>query len=233
MRAAARGDRMKAQGYLSDRELEDLQLKQRQAEVAYDEARLALSRTQITAPFAGRVASRTVQLGETVTAGRECFRVVNANPLLARLYLPERELANIRVGQTATAMLESAPGRPWAARVTLVNPVVDEAHGTFKVTLEVPNPRGEIRPGAFARIRIQAGHVADALLVPRRGVLSEDGDTFVFVARGDSAVRVPIRLGVEDRDTVQVVQGLAAGDRVVTVGHGGLKQGARIKAATL
>jgi multidrug efflux pump subunit AcrA (membrane-fusion protein) len=75
--------------------------------------------------------------------------------------------------------------------------------------------------------------VTDALLVPRRGVLSEDGDTFVFVARGDSAVRVPVRLGVEDRDTVQVVQGLVAGDRVVTVGHGGLKPGSRIKVATL
>jgi membrane fusion protein (multidrug efflux system) len=139
----------------------------------------------------------------------------------------------VEVGQRAWIALEPHPDEPVAARVSLVNPVVDQANGTFKVTLEIPNPRGELRPGSFARVRVETARIADALLMPRRGVLNEDGEPFVFVARGDSAVRVAIRLGAVDRDTVQVLHGLAAGERVVTVGHGGLRPGARIRPVTL
>ena len=91
-----------------------------------------------------------------------------------------------------------------------------------KVTLELPNPGGALRPGAFARVRLKTGSFANALLLPRRGVVSEDGEDYVFVARGDSAVRVPVKIGAIENDTAQITTGLTRGDRVVTVGQGAL-----------
>jgi membrane fusion protein (multidrug efflux system) len=232
-RDAERGRQMREQGFLSQREVESLEVRRRETWVALEQARLDLARTEITSPFAGRVVARSVNLGETATVGRECFRVVDFDPVLARVHFAERDLGRVRAGQRAWILSDSGPAGGVAGRVTLVNPVVDEAHGTFKVTVEATNAGGVLRPGAFARVRIESERVADALLMPRRGLLEEDGEQFVFVARGDSAVRVPVRIGAAAHDTVQVVAGLVAGDRVVTLGQGGLRPGARIRPVRL
>jgi len=232
-READRGRQLRERGFLSDKEADDLEWRRRSAAVALHEAQYALTQTRLAAPFPGRVTARMVNLGETVTPGRECFRVEEFNPLLARLYFPERELARVRAGQGARLTLDALPGQAFEARVSLVNPVVDRANGTFKVTLEVRDPRSLLRPGNFARVQLRTGGYADALVVPQRAMVSEDGESFVFVARGDTVVRVPVRVGAVSGDTAQVLAGLAAGDRVVTVGQGGLKQGARIKPVRL
>jgi membrane fusion protein (multidrug efflux system) len=228
-REAERADQLHSQGYMSPKEQDDLVLKRRTAEVELEQRRYELGLTRIVAPFAGRVVERMIHLGETVTPGKSCFAMVDFDPVRARLYFPERDLAAIRVGQQALVTLDSHPGKVYAAVVSLVNPVVDQSNGTFKVTLELPNPGGALRPGAFARVRLKTGSFASALLLPRRGVLTEDGEDYVFVARGDSAVRIPVTLGAIENDTAQITTGLAAGERVVTVGQGGLKQGSKIR----
>lgn len=232
-REAERGRQLSQQGFLSPKELDDLDLKQRSAEVELAERRHDLDNTRIVAPFAGRVTDRMIHLGETLMPGRECFRLVDVMPMLARVYFPERELTHIRVGEAAVVEVDAHPDREFPARVTLVNPVVDRSNGTFKVTLEVRDQGGLLRPGSFARVRIRTGDFADALLIPRRAVVNEDGEDFVFVAHGDTVARVPIRIGATTGDTSQVLGGPARGDSIVTVGQGGLKQGSRIKSIRL
>jgi membrane fusion protein (multidrug efflux system) len=232
-REAERGRQLREQGYLSEKELDDLEWGQRNAVVTVHEAEYALTQTRLTAPFSGRVTARLVNLGETVTPGRECFRVEDFDPLLARLYFPEQELARVRVGQAAMLSVDAHPQHLFEARVSLVNPVVDRANGTFKVTLEVRDPKGLLRPGNFARVRLRTGSFDDVLLLPQRAMVEEDGERFVFVARGDTVARVPVSIGAVSGDTAQILAGLADGDSVVTVGQGGLKQGARIKPVQL
>jgi len=224
-----RASRMQSEGYLSSKEWDDIQLRLRNAKLELDQARYNLSQTRITAPFAGRVTERAINLGETVSPGATCFRLIDFNPVLVRLYFPERELERVRVGQAAALTLDAQPGRTFSAKVALVNPVVDHSNGTFKVTLEAPNPGGLLRPGSFARVRLKTGSFADALLLPRRGVLTEDGEQFVFVARGDTVARARVSVGAVEGDQAQILAGLVAGDRVVTVGQGGLRPGARIR----
>ena len=228
-----RGKQLSAQGYLSPHDLDDLELKLRNATVDLEQARVDLSHLAIVAPFAGRVVARSVQLGETVTEGRECFRLDDFSPILARLYFPERDLARVRVGQAGVLTLDAQPGRAYPGRVALVNPVVDRANGTIKVTLEFENRDGALRPGAFGRVRLQTGAFPGALLVPRRALVTEDGEDYVFLAQADSVVRRAVQVGAVEGEHAQIVRGLAAGDRVVTVGQGGLKPGAHIKAVTL
>ena len=232
-RDSERGRQLGQQGFLSTKDLDDLDLKLRSADVELAQRRHDLDEMRIVAPFTGRVTDRMVQLGETVMPGKECFRLVDVNPMLARVYFPERELPHVRVGQAATLEVDAHPGREFPARITLVNPVVDHNNGTFKVTLEVRDPDGLLRPGSFARVRIRTGEFDDALPIPRRATVNEDGEDFVFVARGDTVARVPIRIGATTGDTSQILAGLSRGDSIVTVGQGGLKQGSRIKSVRL
>lgn len=228
-----RGKQLEAQSYLSEKELDDLELAVRNAWVGLEQARYELSQMRIEAPFTGRVVERMINLGENLTAGKVCFRLADFHPLRARLYFPERDLQRVRVGQGAELTLDTHPGRTFQAKVSLVNPVVDRNNGTFKVTLDLPNSDGQLRPGAFARARVQTGAFDDALLLPRRGVLTEDGESYVFVARGDSVQKIAVTLGAVEHDTAQILSGLIAGDSVVTVGQGGLKPGSKIKPVTL
>jgi membrane fusion protein (multidrug efflux system) len=228
-READRGRQLKGQGYMSDKEIDDLELKLRQAQVEHEQAKHNLSQMRIVAPFSGRVTDRMVSLGETVPQGKECFRMAEFEPLLARVYFPERELPYVHVGQTATIEVDSSPGVLFPAKVSLVNPMVDRANGTFKVTLEVHDAQGRLRPGGFARARIRTGSFDDALLMARRAIVDEDGESYVFVARRDTVARTKIQVGAISGDTVQVLGGIAEGDSVVTVGQGGLKTGAKIK----
>ncbi len=228
-REMERGTQLMQQHLIADRDFDDLQLKHKSAVVAVKQARYDLAQTRIVAPFSGRVTARLVNAGESVVAGKDCFTIAEFSPILARVYFPERELPHVRVGQTATLSFDDLGGDPHAARVELVNPTVDRGTGTFKVTLAIDNADGTLRPGTFARVKLETAHVQNALLMPKKGLLTEDGETYVFAARGDSAVRVPVTVGAVSGDTAQVVAGLRAGDRVVTVGQGGLKQGTKIR----
>jgi membrane fusion protein (multidrug efflux system) len=229
VRDADRGRQLGQQGYMSTKDFDDLDMKKRTAEVELEQRRYDLANMRIVAPFSGRITERMIQLGETVMPARECFRLVDTEPLRARLYFPERELPRMRVGLEANIEVDAHPGRSFPARVALVNPVVDRSNGTFKVTLEVRDPHGMLRPGSFARAKIRTGAFDDALLVPRRAMLEEDGEDFVFVAKGDTVRRVAVTVGAISGDVAQILAGLAPGESVVTVGHGGLKQGSRIK----
>ena len=229
-REATRGRQLHERGVQAQATLDDLTFKVRTAKENLAQAEYDLAQTRIVAPFSGRVVGRFIQLGETVTPGKECFRVDDFDPLLARIYFPEREQSRVHVGQMATLTMDAHPGKSFPARVTIVNPSVDRGNGTFKVTLEVADRSGELRPGSFARVRLEAASYADVVVLPRKAVVTEDGDSYVFVAQGDSVNRVAIRVGAISGDTAQILAGLDPGTKVVTVGQGGLKQGARIKA---
>ena len=228
-RELARGKQLKEKAMISDKELDDLDMKERVAWQELEQARYDLSQTNITAPFGGRVLERMVHLGETVTPNTDCYRLADMTPLRARVYFPERELNRVLVGQTAELETDTRVGHKYAARVAIVNPAVDLSNGTFKVTLEIHDKTGDLRPGTFCRVRLLTGTFHDAICLPRRALLSEDGDNFVFLAAADSVNRVKVNVGAISGDTVQILAGVKPGDSVVTVGQGGLKQGSKIK----
>jgi RND family efflux transporter MFP subunit len=228
-----RGKQLKTRSLVSDKELDDMELKMRGAWRDLEQARYDVALMRITAPFAGRVTDRFINLGETVTIGKDCFRLADFSPLRARLYFPERELNRVREGQEATLELDAHPGKQFAGIVRLVNPGIDRANGTFKVTVDITDKEGLLRPGNFARVRVRTGTFGDALVLPRRAIVSEDGEDFVFVARADSVNRVRVHVGAIAGDNAQIVAGITEGDSVVTIGQGGLKQGSKIKPVRL
>jgi membrane fusion protein (multidrug efflux system) len=200
---------------------------------ADDIARLNLSYSQIRAPFAGVVSSRHIKMGQEIAVGSKLFRVTNPMPLKASVFVPERELARLKPGQSASISVDALAGRVFPAVVKLVSPTVDSATATFKVTLEVNDPKGALKPGMFSRAGIVFERRPDALTIPRVALLDTDGSENVFVVIAGKAEQRTIRTGLSNAGKVEVIEGLEGAEQVVIVGQTGLKDGNPVRVVTL
>ena len=200
---------------------------------ADDIAQLNLSYSTIRAPFAGIVSTRHIKLGQEIAVGVSLFRVTDPTPLKANVFVPERELARLKPGQAASISVDALAGRQFPATVHLVSPVVDAATATFKVTLEVNDPKGDLKPGMFSRVGIVFERRAEALSVPRVALLDTDGSSNVFVVANGKAEQRAIKVGLSNAGRIEVVEGLKGGEQVVIVGQNGLKDGNPVRVVML
>jgi membrane fusion protein (multidrug efflux system) len=198
-----------------------------------DMAQLNLSYSEIRAPFAGIVSMRHVKLGQEIAIGTSVFRVTDPTPLKGNVFVPERELARLKPGQPASISVDALAGRNFPAIVKLVSPVVDAATATFKVTLEVNDPKGDLKPGMFARVGIVFERRPDALTIPRIALLDTDGASNVFVVNAGKAEQRAIRTGLSNAGRIEVIEGLKGEEQVVVVGQNGLKDGNPVRVVTL
>lgn len=193
-------------------------------------AQLNLKYTQIVAPISGYVAERLVRVGNLVEVYQPVFRIASYDPLLAVLHVPERELSVLRKGLAATVTLDALPNKTFSGEVIRISPVVDPATGTFRVTAEIRDPEQILKPGLFGRVDILYDMRRDVPLVPRSAVITEDEASHVFVVGEDSNVlRRPVKLGYERNGHVEVIEGVAAGEKVVTAGKGSLNEGSHVE----
>ena len=193
------------------------------------QAELEISRTQIRAPFSGHVTQRVVELGRTVRNLDALFKLGAFSPLYADVHLSEREAHQVKPGQLAVVKLGVDESVKCNGRVDRISPVVDQSSGTVKATVELTSTGGGLKPGAFVRVEIQTDTRPDAILIPKKAVLEEDGEHYVFIANGDTAKRTKVLLGYEWSGQVEIRQGVSAGAKVVVAGHGTLKDGGKIK----
>lgn len=225
---------MAAEELASAEELETAHSALSSAEADEGLARLNLEYTTVTAPFAGRVTRRLVNLGDNISSGTPLFAVADFDPLLARVHVPSREFRKLSVEQKVELVLDST-GERIEGRITLISPVIDPTSGTIKLTVDVPDYPQGTRPGDFASVRIVTEMRSTALLVPRTAVLSEHGENVVYaVVAGEppTAERRVVETGFTDDEHTQIMSGLAAGDQVVVKGQRSLKQGSKLKILT-
>jgi membrane fusion protein (multidrug efflux system) len=142
------------------------------------------------------------------------------------MYLPENEISDIHVGQKVSVEPDNDPDRSFFGKVVRIAPEVDERTGTVKVTAET---HGEAIPGSFARVKIITDTREGKLTIPRRGLVSDAGDLYVYVAEADTVRKAPVRVGYQDEDHAEVLSGVEHGDSVVVVGVGGLRTGTKVR----
>ena len=110
-----------------------------------------------------------------------------------------------------------------------VAPVLDPATRTAPIEIEIPNPGFRLKPGMYARVTVTTDERKDALVVPTNAVVDYTGRRGVFVAAGDSTVTFrPVRVGIEESEQIEILDGVAEGDRVVTTGAAALRDGDRV-----
>jgi membrane fusion protein (multidrug efflux system) len=119
---------------------------------------LELEKNRITTPFDCLVARRYAREGQSVARGDRLFWVTAEAPLLLRFTLPEKFLGRVKIGQTLPLTSPDLPQETHTARIKEVSPVVDPSSGTFDVLVELTGPRGELRPGMTATVRVDAPH---------------------------------------------------------------------------
>ncbi len=202
------------------------QLEAQQAMV--DLARLELSHAAITAPFAGVVSERMLRLGNMVDTITPVFVVTAMDPLRAVLHVPERELGRLSAGQSAELRADALPGQRFPGKVARVAPVVDAQSGTVRVTIEVSDSSGALRPGMFGRFEIVHDRRDDVVLVPVEAVISEDGRHSVFVIEDGQARRRSVVTGYRNNGHFEIIEGLSPGERVVTTGQNALRSGSLV-----
>ena len=218
---------------------------------AYQAANIQLSYTRIVAPVDGVIAQRDIKIGNLVQANQNLFRIVGMNPLQAVLNVPERQLGILKAGQAVQLEADALPGKKFAGTILRIAPVVDPASGTFRVTCQFRDASAVLRPGMFARIDIVYDQRPDALTVPRSALVEEDGQTSVFVVdkappaakaeagktatkaqaaapAGFIAHRQLVKTGYSDGDKVEIISGLNAGARVITVGRNAVRDGTAV-----
>ena len=199
------------------------------AEQELAEAQWALSKTTIRAPFKGRVTSRMTQAGQHVQVGDELFQVTDFDPLIARIYLPERDVIGLSEGREVRIRLNAAQEVAFAGKIRQISPIVDTATGTVKITVEANESPAGVRPGSFVTVDIVRETRAATLLIPREAVLRELQKAHVFIASNDIAEKRAITLGLEEGDYVEALSGVVAGETVIVAGQGGLRDGSPVK----
>ncbi|HSL22867.1 MAG TPA: efflux RND transporter periplasmic adaptor subunit [Vicinamibacterales bacterium] len=199
------------------------------AQVRTGEARLAKS--SITSPMDGVVAERNVNVGdrvENVGGGGTMFRIVDNRLLNLTVTVPSPRLGSLKVGQRLEFTADAVPDRTFTGRVMFINPAVDVASRAAKVIGEVPNADGALKEGLFVRGRILTVVRTNVLQVPREALVNwnvADGTADVFIVAGEKAEKRAVRTGAANGASVEIRDGLASGEQVVTRGAFALRHG--------
>jgi len=221
------------------------------AKLAVERAQVALSYTELRAPFAGVIADRKIQVGDNVSTAEEAFTIVDLSDLRTVFHRPQRELALFAgIGAIAnggggggfeeievTATAEALPGHTFTGQIERISPNIDATSGSFRVTVRLDEESDGLRllPGMLLRLKLVTERHPDALAVSKRALRREGDATILFVAREGVAERLVVEEGFSDDDYVEVrVLGeaeLEPGMEVIVVGNRELEDGKEIEIA--
>jgi RND family efflux transporter MFP subunit len=192
------------------------QVKSAQANV--DRLQQLVGFESIYAPFDGTVTVRNVDVGTLIDAGasRELFHLADEHILRVYVNVPQPYSQACVPGLTATLTLAEFPGRSFEGKVVRTAKAIDLASRTLLVEVDVPNPKGELYPGAYAQVHFKIRNPQPTLIIPVPALLFRSEGLRVGIVQGDKAKLVPITIGRDDGKTVEVVTGLNASDLVIT-----------------
>ena len=197
-----------------------------EAALALVEARLA--KTEIKAPFSGIIGLRSVSVGDYVKEGADLVNLEAIDPLKVDFRVPEVYLRQVQAGQSLEIALDAYPNRSFDGRVLAVNPLVDAAGRSVVIRAQVKNQDASLRPGMFARVRLITKDVSEALVVPEQALVPQGNEQFVFKVVDNRAVRTKVDVGQRRDGKAEILNGVAAGDIIVTAGQLRLRDGAPV-----
>ena len=208
---------------------QQVQFEYERQKAAYALAELSLKYTSIKTPISGVVAERKVKVGNMVLQNQDIFRVSGLDPIIAVLHVPERQLERMKAGQRSVLKIDALGGLNFEGYIKRISPIVDSRTGTVKVTIEVKDSTGRVRPGMFARVKIVYDVHAGTTLAPKDGIIAEDRESTVFVVQDSTAYKRTVVIGYTNTTHVEILEGLMPGDTIVTTGKGSLKDSTKVE----
>lgn len=217
------------------------ELEKSQAQV--EALKATIARKAVTAPFAGIAGIRQISIGQFMDVGVELVSLYSLSPLYLNFSFPESSLSQVRVGQTVQFETDTLPGEQFSAAISAINPQVDPITRNIWAQASLPNTDGKLRPGMFARLRVQLSSEQSVIPIPASSVMYAPYGDSVFVieaaaadgkqqdqaAPGQRVVRQQfIKLGPARGDQVAVLSGLKPGEEIVSAGAFKLMPGAAV-----
>ena len=230
--AESRSQYQRSRELYTTKVLSDSQIEQIEATFKANEARVASARsrlgdTVVSAPFAGRVGLRRISVGSLISPGTVITTLDDTSSIKLDFTIPETFVSAVQTGLKIVARSVSYPDESFEGTVSSIDTRVDPATRSVTVRALLPNPKGLLKPGMFLTVRLSRGAI-DALMVPEEALVPEQGNMFVFVVTDGVAEKRQVRIGQRRVGDVQVAEGLAEGELVVTEGTQKLRDGAAV-----
>jgi RND family efflux transporter MFP subunit len=203
-----------------------------QAEARLQELRLNLASTEVRSPVNGFVGKRNVDAGAWVSTNAPVASVVEISSLRLVANVVEKDLRFVQAGDPAVVEVDAYPGEQFHGEIARVAPVLDPATRTAEMEIEIPNADTRLKPGMYARVSLTIEQHRNVLVVPKAAIVDYDSQRGVFQATAENrAVFVPVQVGLEEPDHVEVLGGIAEGDTIVVNGAGSLRANDQLLAA--
>jgi len=186
-----------------------------QAQLAAQLAREEFNRSFIKAPRDGSIGEVNAEAGEYVNTQMTIATLVSVDTVFVEMGVIEKDLDKLHVGQTVDIEVETYPGVTFKGKITNIAPMVEGTSRTRSVRAEIPNEKGSLLPGMFAKTKIFIMEKPEALVVPATAIRASEKGQEVYVLNGDVVKSNPVTIGYESLDYVEILSGLKEGDRIL------------------
>ena len=223
-----RNSELVSKGFISRRGVDESAAAVQVAQAKAELARATAARLRVLAPFDGVAGLRNISVGDYLKEGSDIVNLEDMAAMYVDFRLPERLQARVRPGQSARVQVEALPDRAFAAVVQAVDPQIDADGRSLNVRGCIDNRLLQLRPGMFARVNTRLGDDRPALMVPEEAVVSQGGrQSVIRLLRAEgkdgqpgwTSQRADVQTGTRLAGQVEIVRGLADGDRIVTAGQ--------------
>jgi membrane fusion protein (multidrug efflux system) len=225
--------RQRAPDLVVPQTVDDLRGQWEVAQAKLQRTKTLLEYSRIIAPFSGTITARFVDPGAFIPAATAGSTPQNAalvtlmdySRVRVQVFIPEVEVPFIKNGVPAKVMVEELPGRTFAGSVTRFAHALDPATKTMLAEIELANPNGHLRPGAYATVTLEVERKQDALLVPVAAVLVEKAGSSAFTVAAGKAKKLPVQTGFNDGTNVEITRGVSPDQVVILIGKQPLSDG--------
>ena len=195
----------------------------------YKLSKLKLNYASIRAPINGMIIERHVKAGNLIKNNDPLFKIVDPASLVAVMFLPEKEMANIKKNQDILLSVDALNGSIITGNVDRIRPSIDITTGTFKVVAKLNNPDQLLQNGMFGKVEVVFDMHFNSLLLEQQAVITQDNRSHVFVVRDNKAMQTPVKIGFKHNNIVEITEGLLENDQVITTGQQILKHETKIE----
>jgi membrane fusion protein (multidrug efflux system) len=223
-----RNEELLAQNFISKQALDEARANLDILRARLQQEQVALDKTRIRAPFNAVAGLRNVSPGAYVNKGDDLVRLDALGNLKLEVPVPETYLPLVRIGLPITLTIDALPGQTFSGKVHAIDPVVDPASRNVRVRARIANPKGQLKPGMFARATANLGGKTSAILLPEQVIVPRPDGNYVFLAVDGKAELRKVTLGKREPGRVEIVSGVAVGDTVVLDGQIKLRPGVTV-----